>query len=137
MMRIASKVLLLTMALSPLAVPSAALAQDIQTVRCETGSGFYVWRVDWVNETITERMSGIVLDFQDIESTSGSSGYIQAATDPDNLDNTIELDLYFTESSRPDGSVTTTLTRQNVFHSRGWGAATRSNRYQGECRPIG
>ena len=122
--------------LTPLAGASSVHAQDVQTVRCETGSGFYIWRVDWINSTITEQVSGLVLNFQDIESTSSTAGYIQAATDPDDVDNTIELDLYFTETSRPDGTTATTLTRQNVFHSRGWGSAARSNRYQGACRTF-
>lgn len=136
-MRMTSKALIMAAALlSPLAGASAATAQDVQTVRCETGSGFYIWRVDWVNSIITERMSGIVLNFLDIESTSSTAGYIQAATDPDDTGNYIELDLYFTEASQPDGTIRTTLTRQNVFHARGWGSAARSNRYRGACRPY-
>lgn len=119
----------------PPAGPASGGQTRVQTVRCETGSGFYIWRVDWDNERITEAMSGLVLDILDIESTSSSSGYIEAATDPDDVNNFIELDLYFSESYDADGALSTTLTRQNVYHARGLGSAARSNRYNGACRP--
>jgi TonB family protein len=116
--------------------PASSGQTRVQTVRCETGSGFYIWRVDWDNDRITEAMSGLVLDILDIESTSSSSGYIEAATDPDDVNNFIELDLYFSESDEGDSTVTTTFTQQQVYHARGLGSAARSNRYNGGCRPY-
>lgn len=108
---------------------------DVQTARCDTGSGFYIWRVDWTNNVVTEVVSGARLEILDVESTSRTSGYIQADTDPDELENVISLDLYYTSEMDEDGEETTTITHQEVEHTRAIiGHYARTNRYRGSCR---
>lgn len=125
---------------APVIAPANPVARDpfrVQTVRCDTGSGFYIWRVDWDNDLITEVVSGLTLDIQDIESTSSSSGFIEALTGWDSLEHIIDLDLFYEESSDENGDlVEITFTRQSVESTRGSGPSMRFNRYSGACRPF-
>jgi hypothetical protein len=98
---------------------------SLQTVQCDTGSGFNIWRVDLNSDLIVEQVSGQRLTINNITGTK-----ILANSDPDFVDSYTELDLTYHE----DASGAVVITYQSVFRTSGWGAATRTRRFGGACR---
>ena len=107
----------------------------VHTVRCETGSGFYIWRVEWDNFRIIELVSGIQLNCQGFETSGDGTKYIRAGTRPDEPNNIIDLNLYW-EERIIDGHNEYIFVRQDVGHTRFSGTFERFREYSGPCRPF-